>query len=133
MGDIERASARVANLLGSLNLPSGPRIAVQVEKSPEDLILYLATLRAGFVYLPLNTPYRSAEIDYFIADAEPAVFVCSPKNFGWVAQIAFKAGTRDLFTLGEIGSAAYGRNSGSLLARTMHHTEQFETVDKTTG
>ncbi|WP_395827710.1 malonyl-CoA synthase [Collimonas sp.] len=128
--DIERASAKIANLFHSLNLPSGARIAVQVEKSPEALILYLATLRAGLVYLPLNTAYRSAEIEYFIGDAEPAVFVCSPKNVGWVAQIAFKAGTQHLFTLDQIGSAGYGRNSGSLLARAMHYPDQFQTVDK---
>ncbi|WP_211443972.1 malonate--CoA ligase [Collimonas humicola] len=129
-GDVERASARIANLFGSLGLQSGARIAVQVEKSPEALILYLATLRAGFVYLPLNTAYRSAEIEYFIGDAEPAVFVCSPKNFGWVAQIAFKAGTRHLFTLDEISSGNQGRNSGSLLARAMHFPDRFDTVEK---
>jgi malonyl-CoA/methylmalonyl-CoA synthetase len=127
-GDIERASARIANLLSSLGLPSGARIAVQVEKSAEALILYLATLRAGFVYLPLNTTYRAAEIAYFIGDAEPAVFVCSPQNFGWIAQIAFKAGTQHLFTLDEGGHSR--RNSGSLLARAMHHPDRFETVDK---
>ncbi|AMP13244.1 malonate--CoA ligase [Collimonas pratensis] len=128
-GDVERASARIANLFSSLGLPPGARIAVQVEKSPEALILYLATLRAGFVYLPLNTAYRSAEIEYFIGDAEPAVFICSPKNFGWVAQIAFKAGTQHLFTLDEISSGNQGRNSGSLLARAMHFPDHFETVE----
>ncbi|MEO6919529.1 MAG: malonyl-CoA synthase [Collimonas sp.] len=129
-GDVERASARIANLFASLDLPPGSRIAVQVEKSPEALILYLATLRAGFVYLPLNTAYRSTEIEYFIGDAEPAAFVCSPKNFGWVAQIAFKAGTRHLFTLDEITSGNNGRNSGSLLARAMHFPDTFDTVEK---
>ena len=58
--DLERGSAKIANLLASLNLPSGSRIAAQVEKSPEALMLYLATVRAGFVYLPLNTAYRAA-------------------------------------------------------------------------
>jgi malonyl-CoA/methylmalonyl-CoA synthetase len=53
--DIDRASARIANLLASLKLPAGARVAVQVEKSVEALLLYLATLRAGYVYLPLNT------------------------------------------------------------------------------
>lgn len=129
-GDIERASARIANLLSSLGLPSGARIAVQIEKSAEALILYLATLRAGFVYLPLNTAYRAAEIEYFIGDAEPAVFVCSPQNFGWIAQIAFKAGTQHLFTLDEGEGGNGRRNSGSLLARAMHHPDQFETVEK---
>ncbi|MCB1975329.1 MAG: AMP-binding protein, partial [Burkholderiaceae bacterium] len=56
-GDIDRASARMANLLGSLGLPDGSRVAVQVEKSVEALLLYLATLRAGLVFLPLNTAY----------------------------------------------------------------------------
>src|SRR5690606_19020266 len=64
--DIERASACLANLLASLELPIGARVAVQVEKSPEALLLYLATLRAGLVYLPLNTAYREAEVEYFL-------------------------------------------------------------------
>ena len=71
--DLERGSAMLANFLQSLDLPEGFRIAVQVDKSVEALMLYLATLRAGLVYLPLNTAYQSAEMAYFIADAEPAV------------------------------------------------------------
>ena len=67
----------IANLLASLELPAGSRIAVQTEKSVEALMLYLAVLRAGFVYLPLNTAYQAAEIEYFIGNAEPAVVVCS--------------------------------------------------------
>jgi malonyl-CoA/methylmalonyl-CoA synthetase len=54
-------------------------MAVQVEKSVEAMMLYLATLRAGYVFLPLNTAYQSAEIEYFIGNAEPAVVVCSRK------------------------------------------------------
>jgi len=76
----------------------------------EALILYLATLRAGFVFLPLNTAYQSAEIEYFIANAAPAVVVCTGKNFPWVSQIAFKAGTRHVFTLND-------DRTGSLLER----------------
>ena len=97
--DLDRATAMIANLLASLELPAGSRIAVQTEKSVEALMLYLAVLRAGFVYLPLNTAYQAAEIEYFIGDAEPAVVVCAPRNFGWVSRIAFKAGTRNVFTL----------------------------------
>jgi malonyl-CoA/methylmalonyl-CoA synthetase len=123
--DLERATARIANLLRSLDLTPGERVAVQVEKSPEALMLYLATIRAGLVYLPLNTAYRQAEIEYFLGDAEPAVVVCSPANFGWVAQSAFKTGTRHVFTLGELHQ---GRNSGSLLERAAHHSDEFETV-----
>lgn len=125
--DLERATAKIANLLRSLNLPDDSRIAVQVEKSPEALMLYLATIRAGYIYLPLNTAYRAAEIDYFVGNAEPAVVVCSPQNFGWIAQIAFKAGTRHVFTLGELHQ---GRNSGSLLERAAHQPDVFETAEK---
>lgn len=121
--DLERATAKIANLLASLNLPTGARIAVQVEKSPEALMLYLATIRAGYVYLPLNTAYRAAEIEYFIGDAEPAVVVCSPQNFGWVAQLAFKSGSTQVFTLGE-------RRNGSLLERATPLSDQFDTVQK---
>ena len=117
--DVERASAKIANLLLSLGLPPGSRIAVQVEKSPEALLLYLATLRAGYVYLPLNTAYRADEIAYFIGDAEPAVVVCAPQNFGWVAQIAFKADTGHVFTLSD-------QRSGTLLDRAVHQPDKCE-------
>ncbi|HEX7645070.1 MAG TPA: malonyl-CoA synthase [Burkholderiaceae bacterium] len=119
--DVERATARIANMLLALDLPEGSRVAVQVEKSPEALLLYLATLRAGLVYLPLNTAYRADEIAYFVGDASPAVVVCSPQNFGWVAQIAFKAGTAHVFTLSE-------NRSGSLLERAQHYPELCEPV-----
>ncbi len=126
-GDLERGSAKIANLFASLNLPQGSRVAVQVEKSPEALMLYLATIRAGLVYLPLNTAYRATEMDYFINNASPAVVVCSPQNFGWITQLAFKSGTGHVFTLDE---TRQGKNSGSLLSRALHHAEQFETVHK---
>lgn len=121
--DIDRATAMMANLLVSLELPVGARIAVQVEKSVESLVLYLATLRAGYVYLPLNTAYQSAEIAYFIGNAEPSVVVCSPQNHGWVSKIAFTAGTRYVFTLGE-------DRTGSLLDRAAHHADVREPVQR---
>ncbi len=111
--DLDRATAMVANLIDSLDLPANSRIAVQVEKSVEAMVLYLATLRAGHVFLPLNTAYQSAEIEYFVGNAEPAVVVCSPKNHGWVSKIAFNAGTKHVFTLGD-------DRSGSLLDRAAH-------------
>lgn len=123
--DIERASAKLANLLVSLNLKPAARIAVQVEKSPEALILYLATLRAGYVFLPLNTAYQRAEVSYFIQDAAPEVVVCTPKNFGWVSQIAFQAGSQHVFTL---DAPAQGNNRGSLLDRATPMSDQFTTV-----
>lgn len=115
--DLDRATAMMANLLDSLDLPPASRIAVQVEKSVEAMVLYLATLRAGHVFLPLNTAYQSAEIEYFIGNAEPAVVVCSPKNHGWVSKIAFTAGTQYVFTLGD-------DRTGSLLERAAHHSDR---------
>jgi malonyl-CoA/methylmalonyl-CoA synthetase len=111
--DLERGSAMIANLLQSLELPAGARVAVQTEKSVEALMLYLAVLRAGFVYLPLNTAYQAGEIEYFIGNAQPGVVVCSGRNFQWVSRIAFQQGTAHVFTLNE-------DRSGSLLERASH-------------
>ncbi len=111
--DLDEATAMLANLLKSLQLPSGSRIAVQVDKSVEALMLYLATLRAGYVFLPLNTAYQSAEMAYFIGNAAPAVVVCTPKNFGWVSKLAFSASTQYVFTLSD-------DRTGSLLERAAH-------------
>lgn len=119
--DLERGTAMIANLLQSLGIAEGARIAVQVEKSVEAMMLYLATLRAGYVFLPLNTAYQKAEIEYFVGNAEPAVVVCTPGNFGWVSKIAFQAGTQHVFTLGD------DRN-GSLLERAARHSDRQEPV-----
>ncbi len=120
--DLDEASAMLANLFEGLALPPGSRIAVQVEKSVEALMLYLATLRSGHVFLPLNTAYQSAEIRYFVENAEPAVVVCSPANFGWVSKIAFNAGTRHVFTLDD-------QRGGSLLQRATHQRRDQRPVD----
>ena len=121
--DMERATAMLANLLVSLELPAGSRVAVQVEKSVEAVLLYLATLRAGYVFLPLNTAYQSAEIEYFIGNAEPAVVVCSSRNFGWVSKLAFQAGTRHVFTLDD-------DRSGTLLERAAHCSDRHTPVER---
>jgi malonyl-CoA/methylmalonyl-CoA synthetase len=121
--DLERGTAMMANFLQSLALPEGARVAVQVEKSVEALMLYLATLRAGFVFLPLNTAYQSAEIAYFLGNSEPAVVVCSARNHGWVSTLAFKAGTRWVFTLND-------DRTGSLLERAAHASDQHAVVSR---
>jgi len=121
--DLDRATAMISNLLAGLKLPEGSRIAVQVEKSVEAMILYLATLRAGYVFLPLNTAYQSAEIEYFIGNAEPAVVVCTGRNFGWVSKIAFKAGTHHVFTLND-------DRTGSLLDRAAHCSDRHTIAQK---
>ncbi len=77
-GDVLDLSARFANALAALGVKPGDRVAVQVEKSIDAIMLYLGCLRAGAVFLPLNTAYTTAELEYFIGDAEPALIVCDP-------------------------------------------------------
>ena len=115
--DIDRGTAMLANLIDAMELPADSRIAVQTGKSVEALMLYLAVLRAGHVYLPLNPAYQAGELEYFIGNAEPAVVVCAGDDFGWVSKLAFKAGTRHVFTLGE-------DRSGSLLERAAFHRDE---------
>jgi malonyl-CoA/methylmalonyl-CoA synthetase len=121
--DLDRATAMMANLLVSLKLPKGARIAVQVEKSVEAAMLYLATLRAGYVFLPLNTAYQSAEIDYFVGNAEPSVVVCSSKNLEWISRIARQAGTKHVFTLDD-------NRTGTLLAQAAKQSDRHKTAQK---
>ena len=113
--DLDAQTARIANLLASLNLPGGSRVAVQTEKSVEALMLYLGVLRAGFVYLPLNTAYQAGEVEYFISNAEPLVVVCSPKSLSWIEPIADASGVARVFTLDEAGG-------GTLIERAAGHS-----------
>ncbi|MGX1307589.1 malonyl-CoA/methylmalonyl-CoA synthetase [Amorphus suaedae] len=101
-GDLDTMSARMANVLVANGVEPGDRVAVQVEKSVQALILYVATVRAGAAFLPLNTGYTSSEIDYFLNDAGPRVFVCDPGTQGALSGIAEKAGAAVL-TLGKSG------------------------------
>ena len=79
-GEAFAMAARFAHVLARHGVGAGDRVAVQVEKSPEALFLYLACLRLGAIYLPLNTDYTANELGYFAGDAEPSVFVCSSKS-----------------------------------------------------
>ena len=79
-GEALDLSGRLANTLVLRGVEPGDRVAAQVEKSPQALILYLAVLRAGAVYLPLNTAYTLAELEYFLGDAEPRLVVCDPQT-----------------------------------------------------
>jgi malonyl-CoA/methylmalonyl-CoA synthetase len=88
--DIEAAAARLAPHLRDLGLAPGERLLVQTDKSVETLILYVACLRAGAIYLPLNVDYTEAELAYFVADAEPALAVCRPQSVDLFARIGGK-------------------------------------------
>ena len=96
-------SARYANVMRDTGVAIGDRVAAQVEKSPEAIILYLACLRVGAVFLPLNTAYTTAELDYFIGDAAPHSFVCDPAAREDVAALCSERGVASVLTLGIAG------------------------------
>jgi malonyl-CoA/methylmalonyl-CoA synthetase len=128
--DLERATAMLANLLKSLHLQGvddrPPVVAAHVDKSVESLLLYLASLRAGCAFLPLNPAYRASELDYFVNDARPAVLVCRPADQEWVIPIAAHGHVEHLFTLGD-------DRSGSLLAHAAHQDDTHEPAPRAPG
>ena len=121
-GDMIALSGRLAGALSALGVEPGDRVAVQVEKSPEALMLYLACLRAGAVYLPLNTAYTLAELDYFIGDAAPRLVVVDPKSRDGVEPIA-RAHGGVVETLDATGG-------GSLLQRAGGEAADFADADR---
>jgi malonyl-CoA/methylmalonyl-CoA synthetase len=98
-GEVETESARYAHLLLRLGVAPGDRVAIQVEKSPQALFLYLACLRAGCICVPLNPAYRQAEIEYFVDDAEPRCFVCAPALLEAARTAAAPRGVQHILTL----------------------------------
>lgn len=116
-------SARLAHALAASGVAPGDRVAVQVEKSPEAIVLYLACLRVGAVYLPLNTAYTLAELDYFIGDAEPTLFVCAPEKALALRSLCEKHDTA-LATLGTAGE-------GSLMEAATGRPTTFANVGRT--
>ncbi|RUR54617.1 malonate--CoA ligase [Vreelandella populi] len=113
--DALRISAELAGALTDLGVTQGARVAVQVDKSPEAILLYLACLRIGGVYLPLNTGYTGDEIRYFLNDAEPALFVCQPKLEDEAQALAAETGCPAVATLGTA-------DDGSLMEKSRHVT-----------
>ncbi|MBB3773826.1 malonyl-CoA/methylmalonyl-CoA synthetase [Angulomicrobium tetraedrale] len=101
--DTERRSAQYADALVAMGLRPGDRVALQVEKSVEAIFAYLGTVRAGGVFLPLNTAYTAPEVEYFLGDARPAVFVCDPAQEAALAPIAAAQGVARLLTLDGAG------------------------------
>ena len=89
-GDLIARAGQVANVLVERGVKVGDRVAAQTEKSVQGLVLYLATVRAGAIYLPLNTAYTLNELDYFITDAEPSLVVCDPSKAEGIKAIAAK-------------------------------------------
>jgi malonyl-CoA/methylmalonyl-CoA synthetase len=121
-GDFFARSGRMANALLAMGVQAGDRVASQAEKSPDALALYAACVRVGAVYLPLNTGYTAAEIDYFVGDAEPRVLVVDPATAAALAPVAAKHGAR-LETLDAKGA-------GSLVDAAADCWDEFTDVDR---
>jgi malonyl-CoA/methylmalonyl-CoA synthetase len=122
-GDVEAGAARMAGALVSLGVKPGDRVAVQVEKSLPAVLLYLGCARAGAAFLPLNTAYTPAEIEYFLTDAEPTVFVCDPAKKDSLAGAARAAKVAHVETLGPDGR-------GSIVSRAETMPTSFADVER---
>ncbi|WP_426410476.1 malonate--CoA ligase [Bradyrhizobium ganzhouense] len=121
-GDLIARAGQMANVLVARGVKPGDRVAVQVEKSVANIVLYLGTVRAGAVYLPLNTAYTLNELDYFIGDAEPSLVVCDPAKAEGLAPIAAKVKAK-VETLGPDGK-------GSLTDAAETASSEFATVPR---
>jgi malonyl-CoA/methylmalonyl-CoA synthetase len=119
-GELIARAGQMANLLVKRGVKVGDRVAAQTEKSVPGLVLYLATVRAGAIYLPLNTAYTLNELDYFITDAEPSLVVCDPSKAQGIGAIAAKVGAK-VETLGADGK-------GSLTDAAAAEKPEFATV-----
>lgn len=95
---------KMAAALVRLGVAPGDRVAVQIEKSIEALQLYVGAVMAGGVFLPLNTGYTAAEVEYFLTDAAPRIAVCDPAKRETLSSIASKAGVAHLMTLDGAGA-----------------------------
>lgn len=103
-GQVDRRSAAMADALTQSGAKPGDRVVVQVDKSADAVALYLACLRAGFIYVPLNTAYTAEEVGFFLGDADPAVFVFKPGRASKLEPVADIAGVPATFTLSARGS-----------------------------
>src|SRR6201995_2291755 len=121
-GDLIARSGQLANVLVGNGVKPGDRVAAQTEKSVTGLVLYLATVRAGAVYLPLNTAYTLNELEYFITDAEPSMVVCDPSKAEGITAIAAKIGA-SVMPLGPDGK-------GSLTDAAAKAKPEFATVTR---
>ncbi len=119
--------ARYAATLQSLGLSPGERLAVQVEKSLENIVLYLACLRLGAVYLPLNTAYQASEVDYFVRDATPRILVTAPPRAGELASVAQRNSVATLLTLDTDGT---GTLPERVAERVAEHPATFATAPR---
>lgn len=122
--DLQTQSAKIANALVNKGCKPGDRVSVQVAKSVEAVYLYLACLRAGLVFHPLNTGYKSNELDYFLSNAEPTVVICDSADINLMTELTAKHNINTLLTLDADGS-------GTLTDLANLASNDFDTVFRT--
>lgn len=118
-GDADARSAQLANALRSWQVQPGERVVVQTEKSAEALLLYLACLRIGAIYVPLNAAYTLAELEYFISDAQPALVVCLPDRQAQIERLVKSVPICKVVTLDASG------DDGSLVQQANRQSTQL--------
>jgi malonyl-CoA/methylmalonyl-CoA synthetase len=133
--DLRAHSARLAHALLVLGVRPGDRVAVQVEKSALAVLLYFAVLRAGGVYLPLNSAYTGAELAYFLGDAQPALFVCAPERLAalqpQLAALSLPAvATLGVGPLAVLHDSAPSQSAGSLVLAMRGESAEFSDVPR---
>ncbi|MFT5110747.1 MAG: malonyl-CoA/methylmalonyl-CoA synthetase [Parasphingorhabdus sp.] len=121
--DFFEASERLASAMVSAGVKPGDRVAMQVKKSIHALQLYMATILAGGVFLPLNTAYTAKEVSYFLGDAEPALFVCDPERYESLVAVAQQCGVATVWTLS-------GNGEGTLIDAQRAANSGFEAVSR---
>ena len=120
-GDLELGIARLAALLKAKGVEVGDRVAAQAPKTPQALMLYLATLKVGGVFLPLNTAYTEAEVRYFLDDAEPTLFVTDAVALAREAALLAPLESVHEASGGDLAAIIYtsgttGRSKGAMLS-----------------
>jgi malonyl-CoA/methylmalonyl-CoA synthetase len=111
-GDLFARAGCAANALVALGVAPGDRVAAQLDKSPDMIVLMLACLRAGAALLPLNPAYTLAELEYFLADARPALVLCRPESLEAVRALAARLGAPAVESLGARGDGSFGERLG---------------------
>lgn len=110
-GEIDELSARMAARLKEEGLVVGDRLVAQVDKTPAAVALYLATLRIGGIFVPLNTAYTSSEVEYFLGDATPRLFFCRAQSLISLSEIASSQGVSKTIVLGNSDSESFWAES----------------------
>lgn len=116
-----RRAAQLAHVLVDAGVAPGDRVVVQAPKLSDTIALYAAAVQAGAVYLPLNTAYTEAELQYFIGDAQPKLIVCATNDEAAINALA-KGANAAVLTLDS--------ENGSLSSAADAMPTEFETVPR---